>query len=172
MPYHDHQLPDLPVYADWSPTKFDCRGLGLEDKQNWRVCPVCVTRDTPEHSIDASNYAVMLRELEKIDPEGLDHEEHSFNHWGPGWFDIILVRPESACEQVARESAAAIADYPLLDEHDHSEREFHAACEAWEGLDLRDRIRICAKHGVSIFAARRDDLPQGLNHHEDLIDRC
>jgi hypothetical protein len=53
----------------------------------------------------------------------------------------------------------ALANYAVLSDEDHSEREFEAMCEAWEQADLRDRIYYLNKARQSIFAARRDELP-------------
>ena len=56
-----------------------------------------------------------------------------------------------------------LEDYPILDEMDWSEREWDAACEVWEHAGLRERIEYCSRAGISIFAARRDELPQDDN---------
>jgi hypothetical protein len=56
-----------------------------------------------------------------------------------------------------------LEDYPILDEMDWSEREWDAACEVWEHAGLRERIECCSRAGISIFAARRDELPQDDN---------
>lgn len=146
-------------YRDWGPTQFDHKGLGCDDQQDWVVCPVSITRDTPDHDVDRSNWEAMIQEFEALDPEGDDHEVHRFGHWGPGWFEIILVRPNSACHRYAAECACALGDYPILDEHDHSEREFEAECDAWKQADLRDRIEMVTSRGFSIFAARSSEPP-------------
>lgn len=133
-PRHEHQYSVLKRYGDWAPTPFDPRGLALDEKQDWLVAPVLVTRDTPEWSVDASNYAVLSAELDDLDPGFEDHEEHRFRHWGPGWFEVILVKPGTKAAKVAVEAATALEEYPILDEEDWGRREFEAALEAWEDL--------------------------------------
>jgi hypothetical protein len=59
-----------------------------------------------------------------------DFETHRFGHWGPGWFEIIVVRPGSACHREAQAIVAAVSDYPVLDESDYSRREYESQCEA------------------------------------------
>lgn len=59
-----------------------------------------------------------------------DFETHRFGHWGPGWVEIIVVRPGSACHREAQAIAAAVSDYPVLDESDYSRREYESQCEA------------------------------------------
>lgn len=93
----------MKTYRDWSPTAFDIKGLNLPDQQDWLVLPVLVTRDTPEGSIDDSNFRVAQEMLTAIDPDQQDWERHSFNHWGPGWFDILIVSPGTACARAAQE---------------------------------------------------------------------
>ena len=48
--------------------------------------------------------------------------------------------------------------------------EMHGECECderqWEWMGLRERIQGCAEHGISVFAARRDDPPAGWHRSE------
>jgi hypothetical protein len=152
----------LKRYKDWSPSQFDTKGLGLEDRQDWFVAPVTRTRDSGV--LEESNFAVVKRELEKADnaarqanyesavrfagpvkPENVDYEPsfevHRFGHWGPGWFEIILCRPESKCAQVAADFACALADYPIADEEHHSQAEHEEADELWKGLSTKERLK-------------------------------
>lgn len=144
-------------YRDWSPTACDPTGLGLDDRQDWWVVGVVQTRDSG--CLDRSNYRSALRAFEEADPEGNDHEEHRFGHWGPGWFDIILVRPDSECERIADKIECGLADYPVVNESDFSELEDEEAQLTWEQQSLRYRIEACRRSQVSIFAARHDDYP-------------
>ena len=148
--HNDDQI--LQPYSEFQPTGFDARGLACDDQQDWLVCPVSITRDTPECALEASNFAVMQQILDKLDPDFEDHEVHRFGHWGPGWFEIILVRPDTACAKEAEECAGALENYPVLDDSDFSEREFNWACQEWEGLTLMDQLKICNDAGVDFEA--------------------
>lgn len=53
----------------------------------------------------------------------------------------------------------ALEDYPILCEHDYSERQCEAIGDEWERACLRDRVEYCREADVSIFAARRDEIP-------------
>lgn len=121
----------MKTYREWSPTTFDIRGLNLPDQQDWLVCPVLITRDTPEGSIDDSNWHALIKALKAADPEGEDYETHTFNHWGPGWFEIVIVRPGSKAARCAEEIEGALADYPVIDDMDYAEREHEACYEDW-----------------------------------------
>lgn len=147
----------LGTYADFSPTPFDSKGAFLDDRQAWLVAPVSQTRDS--EPLEQSNYAMALESFAEVDPDGDDYEEHRFGHWGPGWFEIIIVRPGSKCADVAEEIACALEDYPVLDESDFSQRELDAAQETWNCYSLADRIELCVAAGLSMFAARHDGFP-------------
>lgn len=127
-------------YAQHRPTQFDCRGLGLPDRQGWLVHPISQTRDSG--APDRSNFAVLCRELERVDPAGNDHEVHRFGHWVPGWYEIVIVRPDTAA---AREAEGLTTDdYPILDERHLSnveQQDEHAAWDAYAARDLRRALR-------------------------------
>ena len=157
------------TYREFSPTPFDHAGAFLPERHEWFVAPVSITRDTDSGDRDMSNFRVLEKELDEMDPEFEDHENHSFNHWGPGWFEIILVRPGSDCCSRVEETERALEDYPVLDEEDLSEREHDSACRSWEWLSMKERMETCARQNVSVFAARRNDLPCGIEYemHSD-----
>ncbi len=62
--------------------------------------------------------------------------------------------------EVADGLAAALADYPVLDEMHWSDLEWTEASDYWASLSVRDRAEICQQSGASIFSARRDYLPE------------
>lgn len=145
----------LTTYRNWQPTGFDARGLGLSDRQHWFVLPLIQARDSD--ALEESNFAVALQ---RLGGESDTVEVHRFGHWGPGWFEIILVAPNTPQASIAEDIDRALANYPVLDDMDYSEREFEKAAECWERFSLRDRIETCRRFDVSIFAARRDEVPE------------
>lgn len=164
MHARDH-FDDLPRYSEWAPTSLDRKGLSLPDRQNWRVL---YSRNRDSGILAESNWHAVIASLEAIDPDGEHHETHSFGHWACGWIEIVIVDPEHEdLATDAGEIACALANYPVLDDDDYSRREMEEADAAWRWLDMRDRIRTCARHGVSIFAARRDEVPGGLPYNSD-----
>lgn len=137
----------MPVpYSQWSPTAHDARGLGLDDKQDWLVVGVMRTRDSGP--LDESNFTAVLKAL---GGESDTVEVHRFGHWGPGWFEIVLVHPQHA--DAATKLEDALAYYPVLDENDLYEREHEAAWEAWEAWGRYDYLRqIRTEYGLSDVA--------------------
>ena len=149
----------MQAYRDYRPTVFDVRGLAGESHgiSEYLVAPVMRTRDSD--ALEESNFAVALNML---GGESGDVEVHRFGHWGPGWFEIILVRPGTSAAAIAADIEDRLEDYPVLDETDWSEREYSEACERWDGMSTSERIEYCARAGVSIFAARHDEIPDGV----------
>lgn len=123
-------------YSEFRPTAFDCRGLGLPDNQDWLVLPCSRTRDSGE--LDQSNFDTALKML---GGESNTVQVCRFGHWGPGWFEIIIVKPGSVAETTANEIEASLADYPVLDETDFSNREWESYQEGWQNYARRDFIR-------------------------------
>ena len=147
----------LRTYATFAPTGFDAPGAFLPDRQDWYVLgSVGQTRDSGV--LERSNFRVAVRSLAAIAPEG--YEVHRFGHWGPGWFEIILIDPNNAAAvKDAEEMACALSEYPVLCESDWSKLEYETATAAWSCMGTRERIEVCRRYRVSIFAARRDDVP-------------
>ncbi len=148
-------------YGDWAPTDFDRRGAFLEDRDDWFVFPCMRTRDS--RPLEESNFQSALKRIRAVDPAGAGHEVHRFGHWGPGWFEIILVLPETEPARVAASLAEKLQDYPVVDDDDLSEREWEWAELTWTNMSRRERIDECQAAGVSIFAARRDEIPRDDN---------
>lgn len=122
---------EVRLYRDWAPSQFDTRGLGLPDRQDWIVAPVMRTRDSGP--LSESNFASVLK---SVGGESDTVEIHRFAHWGPGYFEILLVAPEHA--RTIQEITCALESYPILDESDLSMRESEAAFEAWITFGFRE----------------------------------
>lgn len=122
-------------YHEFQPTSFDPKGLNA-DRHNigdFLVFPVTQTRDST--ILDRSNFAVAL---EALGGESPDVQVHRFGHWGPGWFELILINPTNADKITIAESLeASLSDYPVLDEMDYYTRRDEAASEL--NLTLNDQ---------------------------------
>ena len=142
-------------YKNYSPTPFDHTGAFLPDRGEWFVVPVICTRGSKP--FEESNFDAALRAL---GGESDTVEVHRFGHWGPGWYEIIIVDPDSPQAVIAQEIECKLENYPLLDEDDFSAREYEQANETWSHIPLQERIELCARYRCSIFAARRDEIPR------------
>lgn len=83
--------------------------------------------------IDGETIAAFAERLDTAIESGPDFEVHYFGHWATD-FEIIVVRPGSAAHREAQRITAALSDYPLLDEMDHSQREHEASLENIEEI--------------------------------------
>jgi hypothetical protein len=153
---------DMQKYKDYQPTGFDRKGAFLHEQGEWLVVPVIQTRDS--RSLERSNFKTAL---EMLGGEDDTVEVHRFGHWGPGWYEIIIVSPYDKDKvKVAEEIERSLEDYPILDEDDFLELELEEANEVWcNCYNLQERIELCAENNISIFAARHDYIPQDDDGH-------
>jgi len=127
-------------YSDWAPSGHDTRGLGLDDRQDWYVAPCTLNRDSKVW--EESNWHAQEKRLGDDDVE-----VHRFGHWACGWFEIVLVAPDSFAYEEALRIEQDLEIYPLLDEDDVSDRQNQAACDVWQHCySQRERIEYIRKH--------------------------
>lgn len=138
-------------YSKFRPTGFDCAGLGCEDQQDWLVAPVAQNRDSD--CLTRSNWEVVTADIEKAGPD--DCQIHRFGHWANGWFEIMLVRPDSPAAKCAEEWEAALSDYPVASDDHFSDLEYTETLAYWERLSLESRKRECEAAKVSKLEAYR-----------------
>lgn len=147
----------MKTYREFSPTSFDTRGLGLPENQDWLVGPCGTNRDADV--LTQANWKALNNELDKIDPDLLDHEVHRFGHWANGWFEIVIIRPNSKCVEFALECESGLANYPVLCENTLADLELESALDWWVIMSLKERVELCSKLDVNIFLARRKEPP-------------
>lgn len=135
-------FPKMKTYSQFRPTQFDShinldRQLdGEETRENWLVAPVSRTRDSG--ALDQSNFESALQSL---GGESETVEVHRFGHWGPGWYEIILIAPDSDAARIGEEIESALENYPVLDDEDYSSREHEEYLEAWDSRDFINALR-------------------------------
>ena len=137
---------------------------------------VILTQHRDSEALDRSNW-ICACEVLHAEPWDNGHEEYEArpqvyhwraSHWAVGWIEYLMIRAD-ALESVLSDATRIVcdlADYPVLDEDHFSNLEFEESCEHWEQCSVRDRVEIIQHKGqnenVSIFAARRDEMPLGL----------
>lgn len=145
----------MQTYSDHIPTCFDCH-IALDDREHWLLAPVSRTRDSSE--LDNSNFAVAL---EMLGGESETVEVHRFGHWGPGWYEILIVDPADS-ERIAilDDIVRRLESYPILNESDHSNREWESFVDQWESYGADDFRRACVDaFGLGDAAeSRLDDI--------------
>lgn len=120
-------------YKDYAPTQFD-RHINFDDnREDWYVLEVTQNRDSGVWS--RCNFQAALA---RLGGESETCEVHRFGHWGPGWFELILLAPERLADGESIE--ADLADHPILDEELLSQMEFDEEDEDWSNWAGRSYI--------------------------------
>jgi hypothetical protein len=128
-------------FSEFRPTRYDSH-ITVEGKEDWLVLPC--TRNRDSECLDESNFHTALQEL---GGEGDDVEIHRFSHWGPGWFELILIRSGTEAEKIALQIESKLENYPILNEDDLGEREQIAANETWKNCySDQERVAYIRSH--------------------------
>ena len=161
-----HEI-EVQTVAEWAPSHFDRRVgsfSGMAYRRDWIVVPVIQTRDSG--LLDRCNFIAVTKFLEA---EKAEFETHRFGHWGPGWYEILIVSPEHKIR--AQEVSEAFVNYPIFNDDLYSEMQWEATQECWAALSIRDRIELIKRdhYGrTSILAARHSYIPDNDFIHEKL----
>jgi hypothetical protein len=119
----------LERYGSHRPTPMDSH-IRVDHIEDWFLAPVSRTRDSG--IVEESNFQAAVGLLEEgCGREGAENgwEIHRFGHWGPGCYEIIVVKPGSKAQKVAEDMAKALENYPVLSDDDVSAREYEATIE-------------------------------------------
>lgn len=106
----------------------------IDNMDDWLVLDIMRHRDSD--CLTESNYHVALERLggetyDTVDETG-DVRTVEFSHWAVGWIEHILIRPNTLAHETALELEAKLANYPVLDEDDLSQREYDDARFVWK----------------------------------------
>lgn len=145
-------------YRDYAPTSFDIKGLGARKHRigYWYVFPIILTRDAD--ILTQSNFEVISNDLGADKVPGV--AIHSFNHWGCGSFDLILINPwnKSALEK-AEDWAHQLSNYPVADDDNYMNRVFEARSEyvAYDGISALS-AKLADEYGLDLDNVPSDDM--------------
>jgi len=145
-------------YRDFQPTGFDYKGLNSSKHRigYWYVFPIMLSRDADIRT--QSNFEVISKDLGANKTPGV--QIHHFNHWGCGYFDIILINPwnKSAMDK-AYDWERALANYPVADDCHYSNLE-NAARSEYVGTDgISDlSATLASEFGLDLDNVTSDDM--------------
>ena len=124
----------------------------------WPEHYVFLGRHRDSDTLTESNFEVALAQLGgESDTVQIVRE----GHWAVGWVEWIAIHEsDTEARDKAQDMLDSLADYPVLDESEWSEREYEAMQDFWESCDIRHRMELLEDTGISMFAARRDYFPQ------------
>lgn len=131
----------------------------VEDRNNWLLVPVGRNRDSGP--LEESNFEAAL---EILGGESETVEVHRFGHWGPGWFEIIICHPSRLKD--VEDVAHSLEDYPVLNDEDHSSREWDAMQEDWDNWGRRDFEKAVMSELESICEDAEDQEAAWARHND------
>ncbi len=142
----------------------------LDDAENWAII---YTHHRDSTLLDQSNASVIDKTLEPfLNGDDVLAEHHS--HWAVGWIDGYSIRVFRDGEITSafrkyHELAVRLADYPVLDEEDYSERETEATLEnltdaAWR---LRSDYELPDDWETKVYAWLSDHDPSAVENTDD-----
>ena len=143
-------------YKDFQPTSFDSKGLNA-DENNISEFLVLLGQNRDSDCLTRSNFECALKQL---GGESETIQVHRFGHWANGWFELILVDPSRELE--AQKIIDELENYPVLNDEHFSQLQWDEGCDFWQSLSLSNRIDYCKEANISIFSARSESVPEGL----------
>jgi hypothetical protein len=109
--------------SGWREEVAGLMGCGVDDVG---VGPVSRHRDS--EPLDESNFRVILRHLQSIDPRVAAER---FGHWGVGWIEeIVIPLDNSAVIHGVEAWVPALQDYPVANEEDYAQLEADQAADS------------------------------------------
>lgn len=132
---------------------------------------VLLARTRDSDILDQSNFECALTELGG-ESESVQIIRHG--HWACGWIEYLMIdSADKDMVTLGEDIETRLKNYPILDEDDYSNRQWEAASDYWASESVAERVRIIQEYGkpyVSVFAARRAELPQ--NDTGGIFDHC
>lgn len=90
----------------------------------------------------------------------------SFSHWAVGWNETIFIhQSDYKALEIADNLIGSLEDYPVLDDQAYYQRESEAKQSLWSDMNVKERMRICVKASVSIFASRNEYLTGDIDQY-------
>jgi hypothetical protein len=132
---------ELPELTDYAPENLELwKTPDSWFGEPWEGYYVFLGRHRDSDCLAESNFAIALAALGGEDGNMVAVVREG--HWLCGWIEWIAIHSRhGSALRAADEMAAAISDYPVLDEEDYLERESEAACKVWRDCyDERERV--------------------------------
>ena len=139
----------------WQELHYNEGYLGEDWFKDWFVI---ASRNRDSRILDQSNFESIL---ESMGGESDTVQIIRSGHWACGWIELLLVNPTNIDKvEHAEWIHFELSKYPVFDENNYYRMEADYAIELWKELPLKERIELCVKASLSIFAARSTTPPQ------------
>ena len=94
----------------------------------------------------------------------------SASHWAVGYIEYMMLR-EDAPKELHDQIEEVMDDLrnvcPVFNEDHYSAACWENKCQLWDMMSVKERIYYCQKAEISIFAARRKELPCEVDQYID-----
>lgn len=105
---------------------------------------VVMTRNRDSDILTESNWACAWEELGGTSESV---QVFTFGHWACGWWKALCVLEGSDAQMIGADIVDRIESYPVLNEHDFSEREHDEANRVWKQCyTTKERIEYIREH--------------------------
>lgn len=115
----------------------------------WPDYFVFLSRHRDSDELTESNFRVAMQKLESLPYfDGESRLEVRENHWAVGWVEWIAIHADDTdALKAADEMAAALENYPVLDEEDFSSLEQENAEKLWcDCYSAKERVAYIRRH--------------------------
>lgn len=133
------------------------RDSSIEEESNWTIACQQLNADTP--AIDP----------DKEPPVYTWRAQHAMC----GWIEYLMIRHDAPEEifKIGEAILESLENYAILSDDDVSAREYDVASKAWENASIKERLHYLRNTDISIFAARRSELPDNEGELIELLAR-
>ena len=127
------------------PTAFDGRAnLCMHTDMPAPEWLVLIGRNRDSDCLAESNWQSAINAL---GGEGENVRIDRMGHWACGWYELLSVLANTPEHKIAADIESALADYPVLNDSDFSEREHEEAQSTWRDCyNDRDRVDYIRKN--------------------------
>jgi hypothetical protein len=136
----------------------------FEGMEKWNVL---LGRNRDSGILTNSNFNCAV---EKLGGEGTDVQIFRFGHWACGWFELLCINPANeVLTSAANDIETDLADYPVLNDQDYSDREWEAKNELWANCySHKEKVELCKKAGLTGRQARCKYIPSDVDMYIDV----
>lgn len=154
----------METYSEFRPTQFD-RHISIDSKEHWLVLPTGRNRDS--NILTESNFELALQML---GGESDTVDVHRFGRWAHGWFEIIIVDPESPQAKIAEDIERSLEDYPVLSDDHYSNKMIEAQADSFAEIESNFRCDLEGKFRVETEYSFEDGCDLSDVPFDDLWD--
>lgn len=136
---------------------------GEKDFDRWRIAYTTV--EANRDYVSESNFRVLLKKLQEVDPEGVFDEMYRSRTVGK--VQVIRIDTENIeILKALKEAFEEIQEYPLLDEEDHSNLMAQCLDEDWEWIK-DEVVELLEEEGLNTEELEEKEIKAAIRGYYD-----